>query len=132
MGLVGAHSISTGKAHEPTELFITVSFDQAETFARALAEATARAVHLLAFHVVPWAHPHHLCVRWLNVIQIPTRDCPRGAVMRWKIKRDQLTYEAVVRLESLLHFRAVDGPVTQPAGEFMRVIGAPALGGFLI
>jgi hypothetical protein len=132
VGLVGAHANGTAAVHEATELFITVPFEKAEAFAHALAEASERAVHLYAFDRVPWAHPLHLCVCWLNVDQIPVRDCPRGAVTRWTKKQHGQVFEAVVRLESLPHFRAVDGVVTPPSGEFMRVTGAPALGGFLI
>jgi hypothetical protein len=132
VGLVGAHASGTAEAHDATELFITEPFAKAEAFAHALAEETERAVHLYDFQLVPWAHPLHLCVRWLNVVQLPTRECPRGAVTRWRMKRHGQTFEAVVRLESLPHFRAVDGFVAQREGEFMRVIGAPALGGFLL
>lgn len=132
VGLVGAHASGTAAAHDATELFVTVPFEKAEAFAQALAEATECAVHLFAFDVVPWAHPLHLCVRWLNVVQLPIRDCPRGAVTRWTMKRHGQTFEAVVRLESLPHFRAVDRVVIPRSGEFMRVIGAPVLGGFLI
>ena len=113
------------------ELFITMPFEKAEVFAHALAEETNRAVHLYNFHCVPWAHPLHLCVRWLNVDRLPVRDCPRGAVMRWRMNRHGQTHQAVVRLESLPHFRGVDGPVAHRDGEFMCVIG-PALGGFLL
>ena len=132
VGLVGAHANGTAEAHDATELFITVPYADAEAFAHALAEETERAVYLHDFHLVPWAHPLHLCVRWLNVVQLPMRECPRGAVTRWRMKRNGQTFEAVVRLESLPHFRGVDTFVSQRTGEFMRVIGAPALGGFLI
>ena len=132
MGLVGAHATGTALPHEATELFINVPFENAVLFAHALAEETERAVHLFAFDLVPWAHPLHLCVRWLNVVQLPMRDCPRSAVTRWKMQRHGQTFEAVVRLESLPHFRAVDTLVSQRTGEFLRVVAAPALGGFLI
>jgi len=132
VGLVGAHANGTAEAHDATGLFITVPFADAEAFAHALAEETERAVHLYDFHLVPWAHPLHLCVRWLNADQIPVRECPRGAVTRWRMKRHGQTFEAVVHLESLPHFRTADTFVAQREGEFMRVIGAPALGGFLI
>ena len=132
VGLAGTHANGTAEAHDATELLITVPFENAEAFAHALAEETERAVHLFAFDLVPWAHPLHLCVRWLNVVQLPMRDCPRGAITRWKMQRHGQTFEAVVRLESLPHFRAVDTFVSQRTGEFLRVVGAPALGGFLI
>ena len=132
MGLVGAHANGTALPHDATELLITVPFEKAQPFAHTLAEETGRAVHLFAFDRMPWAHPLHLCVRWLNVVQLPMRDCPRGAITRWKMQRHGQTFEAVVRLESLPHFRAVDTFVSQRTGEFLRVVGAPALGGFLI
>ena len=132
VGLVGAHANGTAEAHDATGLFITVPFADAEAFAHALAEETDRAVHLYDFHLVPWAHPLHLCVRWLNVVQLPLCECPRGAITRWRMRRCGQTCEAVVRLESLPHFRGVEAFVSQRTGEFMRVIGAPALGGFLI
>jgi hypothetical protein len=132
VGLVGAHANGTAEAHDATELFITIPFEKAAAFAHALAEETERAVYLYDFHLVPWAHPLHLCVRWLNVVQLPLRECPRGALTRWRMKRHGQTFGATMRLESLPHFRAADGPVAQRRGEFMRVVGAPALGGFLL
>ena len=132
VGLVGAHASGMAEAHDATGLFITVPFADAEAFAHVLAEETERAVHLYDFHLVPWAHPLHLCVRWLNVTQLPVCECPRGALTRWRMKRSGQSFEAAVRLESLPHFRGVDTFVSQRTGEFMRVIGAPALGGFLI
>lgn len=114
------------------ELFVTVAFAKAEAFACALAEVTNYSVHLYAFRLVPWAHPHHLCVRWLNVDQIPTTRCPRGAVTRWKITRNDRTFEAAVRLDSLRHFCAASGYVPTPPGECIRMFGPPPLGGFLI
>ena len=104
------------------ELFVSVPFAQAERFARALAEAAGRAVHLYDFHLVPWAHPLHLCVRWLNAARPPVRECPRDAITRWRMTRQGQGFEATVRLESIPHFRAVDAPVAEREGEFMRVI----------
>ena len=132
IGLVGALANGTAWPHDATELFITVPFERAEGFAHALARGTERAVHLFDFALVPWAHPIHLCVRWLNVAHLPLRECPRGAVTRWKITRHGQTFGAAVQLDSLPHFQATDAPLVQRRGEFMRVIQAPALGGFLI
>jgi hypothetical protein len=136
VGLVGAHANGTAGADDPLELFITVPFAMAEIFAHTLSEETVRAVHLYDFELVPWAHPLHLCVRWLNAGEIPTRGCPPGAVMRWRMKRHGQSFEATVRLESLPHFRAEQkfvSPRTFPkSGEFMRVFGPPPLGGFLL
>ena len=111
---------------------MTVSFAAAEAFAHELSFVTYLAVQLYDFHLVPWAHPLHLCVRWLNVDSIPVMDCPRGAVTRWNLKRHGRTGEASVRLESLPHFRGVDGRVETPVGEFVRVFGPAPLGGFLM
>ncbi len=132
VGLVGAHANGTAWPHDATEIFITVPFEKTEAFAHALTSATERAVHLFDFDLVPWAHPLQLSVRWLNVAQLPVRECPRGAVTRWKITRHGETFGAAVQLDSLPHFRATDAPISQRGGEFMRVIQAPALGGFLI
>ena len=132
MGLVGTHANGTAGTDDATELFITVPFENADGFAHALCEKTGRAVNLYAFQLVPWAHPLHLCVRWLNVVQLPLRECPRGAITRWRMERCGQAFEAAVRLESLPHFRGVDTFVSQRTGEFMRVVGTPALGGFLI
>ena len=132
VGLVGGHANGTALPHDATELFLTVPFENAEAFAHSLAEKTEGAVHLYDFDLVPWAHPLHLCVRWLNVVQLPVRECPRGAVTRWRMQRHGQSFEAIVRLESLSHFRGVDAFVSPRTGEFLRVIGAPALGGFLI
>src|SRR2546430_13588709 len=79
VGLVGAHANGTAEAHDATEMFITVPYADAEAFAHALAEETERAVHLYDLQFVPWAHPLHLSVRWLNVTQLPVCECPRGA-----------------------------------------------------
>jgi hypothetical protein len=131
VGLVGAHANGTAGADDPVELFITDAFSNAEKFAHSLCEKTRRAVHLYDFHFVPWAHPLLLCVRWLNVIQIPITECPRGAVTRWKLTRIGQTFEAAVRLESLPHFRAVNGFVATRTGDFLRVF-EPPVGGFLL
>lgn len=132
VGLVGAHAIGTAGLWTPIELFVTVSFESAEAFARELSFITYLAVQLYDFRLVPWAHPLHLCVRWLNVDTIPVMECPRGAVTRWKLKHEGRTIEAAVPLESLPHFRAVDGGVATPVGEFVRVFGPAPLGGFLM
>ena len=132
VGLVGAHAAGTAGLWTPLELFVTVPFEAAEAFARELSFATYLAVQLYDFHLVPWAHPLHLCVRWLNVDVIPVMDCPRGAVTRWKLKHEGRFVEASVPLESLPHFRAVDGRVATPVGEFVRVFGPAPLGGFLM
>ena len=136
VGLVGAHANGTAGPYDALELFITVPLAMAEIFAHTLAEETGRPVHLYDFELVPWAHPLHLCVRWLNGGEIPLRACPPGAVMRWRMKHDDTSVEAAVRLESLPHFRAEEKFVSTrtfpKSGEFMRVFGPPPLGGFLI
>ena len=132
VGLVGAHANGTAGQWTPLDLFVTVPFEKAEAFARELSFATYLAVQLYDFHVVPWAHPLHLCVRWLNVDTIPLMDCPRGAVTRWKLKRDGGTIEASLPLESLPHFHGTDALVAQREGEFMRVFGPAPLGAFLM
>ena len=130
VGLAGAHANGTAEAHDAIELFMIVPLESAEAFAHALAEKTGRAINLYDFHLVPWAHPFHLCVRWLNVVELPMRECPRGAVTRWKLTRHGRTFEEAVRLDLLPHFRGVDTFIAQRTGEVVRVIGAPPLGGF--
>ncbi len=132
VGLVGAHAAGIAGPWTPLELFVTVPFEAAEAFAHELSYVTYLAVHLCNFRLVPWAHPLHLCVQWLNVDAMPVMECPRGAIMRWKLKRDGQTVEAAVPLESLPHFRATDAPVATPVGDFMRVFGPAPLGGFLM
>ena len=132
VGLVGAHAAGIAGPWTPLELFVTVPFETAEAFARELSFATYLAVQLFDFRLVPWAHPLHLCVRWLNVDAIPVTDCPRAAVTRWKLDHKGQTVEASVPLESLPHFRAVDGRIATPVGEFVRVFGPTPLGGFLM
>ena len=131
LGLVGAHANGTALPHDATELFITVPFEKAGAFAHKLVEETGRAVHLYDFHLVPWAHPLHLCVRWLNVVQLPMCECPHGAVTRWKLRHHGRVIEAAVHLESLPHFHGVNALIAQRSGEFMH-IQTPVLGGFLI
>src|SRR5438067_7961717 len=108
IGLAGTHAIGSAEAHDPVELIVTVSLSRAEAFAQELSEATERAVHLYAFDLLPWAHPLHLCVKWLNVDRMPIAECPRGAVSRWKIVRNGSDFETAVRLDSLSHFRSAD------------------------
>ena len=132
VGLVGAHAAGIAGPWTPLELFVTVPFETAEAFARELSFTTYLAVQLYDFRLVPWAHPLHLCVRWLNVDAIPIVKCPRGAVTRRKLKHEGRTIEFVVPLESLPHFLAVDGRVVTPVGEFVRVFGPTPLGGFLM
>ena len=132
VGLVGAHAAGTAGPWTPLELFVTVPFEAAGAFAHELSYATYLAVQLYDFRLVPWAHPLHLCVQWLNVDVMPVMECPRGAIMRWKLKHRGQTVEAAVPLESLPHFRATNGSVATPVGEFMRVFGPVPLGGFLM
>ena len=136
MGLVGARARGNESPWHPVELFITRPFEEAEDFARELSRTAYLAVHLYAFDLVPWAHPLHLCVRWLNVDAIPVMECPRGAITRWQMEHNGNSVEASVLLESLPHFRPgqkfVSTRTFQKSGEFVRMFGPPPIGGFLM
>lgn len=129
---VGAVGVIPSQRDEPARLMVAGPFEAAETFARALADKLGRQVQLYSFERLPYTHPFFVLVRWLNVIQLPTRPVPRGAVVRTSLRAGAGRVAAVVELDKLPHFRASDEPVALGAGESCRVLSAPPLGGFLI
>jgi len=111
---------------------VTVPLRMAERFAAVIADKTDRTVHLHAFAALPWHHPYHLCIRWLNCRRLPVTYAPRGAVIRRLTRRDGRTHELAVPVERIAHFVPIDRPppATPQAGS--RLVAAPPLGGFLL
>ncbi len=113
-------------------MIVTVPLRMAERFAAALADKTDRTVHLHAFAALPWHHPYHLCIRWLNCRRLPVTYAPRGAVIRRIVRRDGSAFDLAVPVERIAHFVPIDRPppATPQAGS--RFVAAPPLGGFLL
>jgi len=130
VALVGARANGTATPDDPVEVFATVPLERTEWFGTQLADETGGLVRVYDCRLISWAHPLHLCARWLNVDRLPSLPCPRGAVARWTCQRTGA--QAAVLLETLPHFHPVDGYVPTPRGEFVRVFGPPPIGGFLI
>lgn len=133
VGLAGRHAAGVARTCDPLEVFVVVDLDRAELFGTQLADVLECGyVHVYDCRRLSWAHPLHLCVRWLNVDALPVLECPRGAVSRWRMETAQGLSEALVALEGLPHFRGVARPTSPPRGEFLRVFGPPPFGGFLV
>jgi len=130
VALTGAWAKGAASELDPVEVFATVPLDRVTIFGTMLADETGGLVRIYECRLLAWAHPLHLCARWLNVDRLPSLPCPRGAVTRWKCARTGAS--ASVLLETLPHFHAVDGYMPTPRGEFVRVFGPPPIGGFLI
>lgn len=130
MALIGARARGLAVDDDPVEVFATVPLERTDRFGTQLADETGGIVRVYDCRLISWAHPLHLCARWLNVDRLPSLPCPRGAVSRWTCKATGA--RAAVLLETLPHFHPVDGYVPTPPGEFVRVFGPPPIGGFLI
>lgn len=135
LGTVGlAGSVARGEecAGADIDVLVTVPLRMAERFAAALADKTDRTVHLHAFSALPWHHPYHLCIRWLNCRRMPVTYAPRGAVIRRVTRQAGQTHELAVPVERIPHFVPIDRPppTTPQAGS--RFVAAPPLGGFLL
>ena len=135
LGTIGiAGSVARGEdcAGADIDLLVTVPLRMAERFAAVIADKTDRTVHLHAFAALPWHHPYHLCIRWLNCRRLPVTYAPRGAVIRRLTRRDGRTNELAVPVERIAHFVPIDRPppTTPQAGS--RLVAAPPLGGFLL
>lgn len=130
VALVGAWANGTASELDPVEVFATVPLERVTRFGTMLADETGGLVRVYECRLVSWAHPLHLCARWLNVDRIPSLPCPRGAVLRWTCERTGA--KASVPMETLLHFHGLDGCVQMHTGEFVRVFGPPPIGGFLL
>ena len=135
LGTIGiAGSVARGEdcPGADIDLLVTVPLRMAERFAAVLADKTDRTIHLHAFAALPWHHPYHLCIRWLNCRRLPVTYAPRGAVIRRITRRDGRTHELAVPVERIAHFVPIDRPppATPQAGS--RLVAAPPLGGFLL
>ena len=125
VGIVGSHARGEGAPEDDLDLFITVSLHRGEPFASALAAAARCTVHLHDFHRVPWFHPHHLCVLWLNCQRLPTCPCPRRATIRRTIGSGPTAFEVFALAESIPHFTPVDVPPHTRPGETAVVVRPP-------
>lgn len=135
LGTIGlAGSIARGEEWPGADIdvLVTVPLRLAKRFAAALADKTDRTVHLHAFAALPWHHPYHLCIRWLNCGRLPTTFAPRGAVIRRITRRTGVVHELAVPVERIPHFVPIDKtpPATPQAGS--RFVAPPPLGGFLL
>ena len=132
VGIAGSCARGEDAPGADIDLIITVPLRMAERFAAVLADKTDRTVHLHAFASLPWHHPYHLCIRWLNCRRLPTTYAPRGAVIRRVVRRDGQAHELAVPVERIAHFVPIDRPppATPQAGS--RFVAAPPLGGFLL
>lgn len=135
LGTVGlAGSVARGEdcAGADIDVLITVPLRMAERFASVLADKTDRTVHLHAFSALPWHHPYHLCIRWLNCRRLPVTYAPRGAVIRRLVRRDGAAMEMAVPVERIAHFVPIDRPPSATPQAGSRFVAAPPLGGFLL
>ena len=132
VGLAGSCARGEDAPGADIDLLITVPLRMAERFAAVLADKNDRTVHLHAFAALPWHHPYHLCIRWLNCRRMPVTYVPRGAVIRRIVRRDGSAFDLSVPVERIAHFVPIDRPppTTPQAGS--RFVAAPPLGGFLL
>ena len=132
VGIAGSFARGEEAPGADIDLIVTVPLRMAERFAALLAEAADRTVHLHAFSALPWHHPYHLCIRWLNCRRMPVTYAPRGAVIRRIVRRDGSAFDLSVPVERIAHFVPIDRPppTTPQAGS--RFVAAPPLGGFLL
>jgi predicted nucleotidyltransferase len=132
IGLSGSFARGDQAPGADVDVIVTVPFARAERFGRALAAAADRGVHLHSFDALPWHHPYHLCVRWLNCRKLPLKLAPRGAVIRAMTRRDGRRTELCVPVERIPHFAAIDTPLPATPQPGSRFVSAPPLGGFLL
>jgi predicted nucleotidyltransferase len=132
VGLAGSFARGEIWPDADIDVIVVARLQMAERFAAALAERTGRTVHLHAFAALPWHHPYHLAIRWLNCRRLPVTFAPRGAVIRRVIRRDGRTLEMCVPIERIAHFAPIDRTpqATPHAGSLL--VAAPPLGGFLL
>lgn len=132
IGLAGSTARGEDASGSDIDVIVTVPLSMAERFAATLADKTDRTVHLHAFASLPWHHPYHLCIRWLNCRRLPTTLAPRGAVIRRIVRRDGIAHELAVPVERIPHFVPIDSPPPASPQAGSRFIAAPPLGGFLL
>jgi predicted nucleotidyltransferase len=132
VGLTG--SFARGDAHPGADIdvIVTVSVLAAERFGTTLADVTERAVHLHAFESLPWHHPYHLCVRWLNCRRLPIKLAPRGATVTSLQLHGGTRTVCRIPVERIPHFVPVPGVPENSKQPGSRIIAAPPLGGFLL
>lgn len=132
VGLAGSFARGEEWPDADIDVIVNVPMRMAGRFAPALAAKTDRTIHLHAFSALPWHHPYHLCIRWLNCRRMPVTHAPRGAVIRRMVRRDGSTIELAVPVERIAHFVPIDRPpqVIPHAGSLL--VAAPPLGGFLL
>ncbi len=112
-------------AGEAVELLVVPS-KMALPFARALSDASGRAVRMRDPQTLPYTHPFHYCVRWLNVDRLPVCPFPRGAILT-----SINGAPTAIELTAIPHFAPAMGYV-RAAPLAPDFVPAPALGSFLI
>ena len=132
VGLTGSFARGQVAPDADIDLVLTVPLERAEPFAAALADATYRMIHLHAFAALPWHHPYHLCIRWLNCARLPRTFAPRGAVIRRLVRHNGAALELGVPVERIPHFVPVDVPPPTVPSHGTRFVCTPPLGGFLL
>ena len=132
VGLTGSFARGEVTPDADIDLIVTVPMKDAEPFAAALADAAYRMVHLHAIAALPWHHPYHLCIRWLNVGRLPQTFAPRGAVIRRVVRHNGAPQEMAVPVERIAHFVPVENPLPVAAPPGSRLVCTPPLGGFLL
>jgi hypothetical protein len=126
-----AHGIGAVAIARPNQgedflaLLVSVPFAAAEAFADELAFDLGVAVHLFDPWALPFSHPLHFRVDWVNG-DPPRVPVPRGAVLS---RLDGIGQ--AVPLSEIAHFAETDGPVI-PRGDPFRVFPGPPLGAFLL
>ncbi len=132
VGLAGSFARGEVWPDADIDVIVVARLALAERFAAALAERTDRTVHLHAFAALPWHHPYHLAIRWLNCRRLPVTCAPRGAVIRRVARRDGRTFEMAVPVERIAHFAPIDRPPQAIPHAGSLLVAAPPLGGFLL
>lgn len=102
-----------------------------EAFGTALSLATDRSIHLHLLDGLPWHHPYHLCIRWLNCNRLPMVCVPRGATIV-RHQSDSAPCRTRIALSAIPHFVGIDTPPAASPQVATTFIVAPPLGGFLL
>jgi predicted nucleotidyltransferase len=132
VGLAGSCARGEDAPGADIDLIVTVPLRMTERFAAVLADKTDCTIHLHAFAALPWHHPYHLCIRWLNCRRMPVTYAPRGAVIRRIVRRDGRVLNLAVSVERIPHFVPIDTPPPAAPQPGSRFVCAPPLGGFLL
>ena len=132
VGLAGSFARGEQWPDADIDVIVVARLQMAERFAAALADKTDRTVHLHAFASLPWHHPYHLCIRWLNCRRLPVTYAPRGAVIRRIVRRDGTVFDLSVPVERIAHFAPIDRPPQTSPQAGSLLVAAPPLGGFLL